>query len=239
MEKSINGIKLLHLEEADSTNRIALELCGAEHLFTVVADRQSGGMGRLGRSFFSPDGGLYMSVVLDPAKVICGVPVCTAAALAVKDALEARGISGLAVKWVNDILMNGRKVCGILTKARSCGEGINAVVVGIGVNLREPLGGFPDDIKDRAASVGYSGDRLLLAADIAARLGDYAATEKSRLLPLYRNSLALVGCESEVTDFSLGSEKIKGTVLGVDDECRLIFRGTDGRERVIISGEII
>ena len=84
----MNEIKIINVAVADSTNRMAMNTEQAEHLTAIVADRQTGGRGRLGRSFFSPEGGLYMSVILCPERVFCGTGFCTAAAaLAAKDAL--------------------------------------------------------------------------------------------------------------------------------------------------------
>ncbi len=238
-QKIINGIKILHFSELESTNKTAMEIKDAEHLDTVIADSQTGGRGRLGRSFFSPDSGLYITIVLEPCKIVCGLSMCTAAAaVAVRETLEDEGISGLQIKWVNDILKDGRKVCGILTEARSDGGGIFRVAVGIGINLREPQGGFPEDIKNRAGAVGFFGDKLALAAKIAARLGGIVEKAPETVAEKYRSQLAFVGNTVTVTDYADGAKKLRVKILGVDENCFLKVETENGEIRTLSSGEI-
>ena len=235
---NVNGIEIIEFEQADSTNKLARE--HGDHLCAVVAVRQSAGRGRMGRSFFSPEGGLYMSVILDPRKIKCGIGFCTAAAaLAARDALEAAGVTGLRIKWVNDLLQNGRKVCGILTEAVSDAGGINRIIVGIGINLCPPEGGFPPEIADRAGYVDYKGDRLQLAADITARLGRYSECTCERIAKLYGESIDMIGKKVELADYTRPGQRVTGTVLGVDESCFLRLLGEDGHEFSLSSGEII
>ena len=209
------------------------------HLDTVIADSQTGGRGRLGRSFFSPDGGLYVTIVLEPCNIVCGLSMCTAAAaVAVREALEDEGIAGLQVKWVNDILKDGRKVCGILTEARSEGGEISRVAVGIGINLKEPKNGFPEDIKDRAGAVGFLGDKLELAAKIATRLGGILEKSPETVAERYKSNLAFVGETVTVTDYANGAKKLRAKILGVDENCFLTVETESGDIRKISSGEI-
>ena len=110
---SESSVRILHYESLESTNKTAAELCEWEHLDTVVADTQTLGRGRFGRAFYSGCG-LYMSVIVDPLKIQAEIQNCTpAAALAVVDALESVGIDRLKIKWVNDILLDSKKICGI------------------------------------------------------------------------------------------------------------------------------
>ena len=180
-----------------------------------------------------------MSVLLDPERIFCGLPFLTAAAaVAVRDTLASNGIDGLCIKWVNDILMNGKKVCGILTEARTENGAVTRVCVGIGINLTEPPGGFPDDIRARAAAIGFRGDKLSLAAAIAARLGELISLDKNEIRRLYSCELFGLFERAEVTDYANGQKKILGTVLGVDENCFLRILTDDGEERHIASGEI-
>lgn len=236
---SSENVTLLHFATLDSTNRFALDTDEVHHLLTVVADSQTGGRGRLGRSFFSPKSGLYMSVVLNPENINCSLSLCTpAAAIAVSEALEKVGIEGLEIKWVNDLLLNGKKVCGILTEARTTNGKIDKIVVGIGINLLEPEGGFPEDISNKAGAVNYGGDKLKLAVDIAQRLDNYISSDSSAICDEYRKRLAFVGCEREITDYASGNEKIQGTLIGVNENCFLRIMTSQGEEKVISSGEI-
>ena len=219
----IGKTKILHYVTTASTNSIALDNAELTHGDAVLADSQDGGRGRMGRSFFSPTGGLYMSVVLDPTEIGCTLALCTAAAaVAVKGALENALIAGLKVKWVNDILKDGKKVAGILTEASSRGGSIDRVVVGIGINLKEPEGGFPDEIKKRAGAVGYGGDKSELAASIAERLIEYVKKSREEVARLYGASLGMIGERVMARDYTRPDEIFEGIVLGIDENCFLI-----------------
>lgn len=227
-------------DEVDSTNRIALESETAPHLFTVVADSQTGGRGRLGRSFFSYSGGLYMSVVLDVTELNIPLNLCTpAAALAVKDSLEHFGVGGIKIKWVNDLYKNNRKICGILTESRSDKGKIEKIVVGIGINLTEPEEGFPEDIKNKAGCAGYYGNKQTLAVDITKRIGALIKSERDDIISRYRHNMAWLGERVTVTDYSEKNKKVSGVIIGVDENCFLSLRLDDGTEKLLSSGEIV
>jgi len=180
-----------------------------------------------------------MSVVLDPTKIDCGLSLCTAAAaVAVKDALEDVGITGLTVKWVNDILKDGKKVAGILTEASSRGGSIDRVVVGIGINLKEPDGGFPDEIKKRAGAVGYGGDKSELASSIAERLIEYVKKSREEVARLYGASLGMIGERVMARDYTRPDEIFEGIVLGIDENCFLRIKTDNGEVLTLSSGEI-
>lgn len=145
--------KLILLSEVDSTNAClkSLALQGAEEYTAVLAMRQTGGRGRLGRSFFSPEGGVYLSVLYRPqcgAEKIPGLTVL--AAVAVCRAIER--VCGLScgIKWTNDVEYAGRKLCGILCESFFRGGEAN-VVVGVGINVNTAE--FPEEIRDRAGAL--------------------------------------------------------------------------------------
>lgn len=232
-------VSLLHFSELDSTNRFALEYEKPHHLLTVVADSQTSGRGRMGRSFFSPESGLYMSVILEPDKIKCPLTLCTpAAALAVRKVLETEGIKGIKIKWVNDLLLEGKKVCGILTQAQSENGKIGRIVVGIGINLCKGEYVFPEDIRDKAGCLNFRGDRLGLAECITAELSRYICSDAADICREYNSHLAFIGEHTSVTDYADGNRKVSGILLGADENCFLKLRTEDGRERLISSGEI-
>jgi len=139
----------------------------------LVALSQSGGKGRLGRRFFSPQNtGLYMSVILRPdLKPEDAILITTAAAVAISKAIDEVSGKFSGIKWVNDIYINGKKVCGILAEAgfNQTEPKLDYVVLGIGVNVYAPEGGFPEDIKDIADAVfseNQENMRALLCAKI-------------------------------------------------------------------------
>ncbi len=231
-------VKILHYQRLDSTNKTALELSDWEHLNIVVADSQTAGRGRFGRSFYS-DCGLYMSVILDPKKIQSKIQNCTpAAALAVVDALSSYGINNLKIKWVNDILVNGKKICGILTEAKSISREIGKIVVGIGININVPEDNFPDDIKTKAGSVKFNGNKIALAETIGYNLDRYISLSKQDISRAYNERLAFLGCETTVQNYADYFKKVTGKVLGVDDECFLMLETQDKQILHVSSGEI-
>ena len=167
-------------ESLPSTNLTAKQLAGegAPHGTLVVAEAQTAGRGRRGRSFASPLGtGLYLSVVLRSALPMESAALITsAAAVAVCRALQkVCGIDEVQIKWVNDLYYNGKKCCGILTEATAnfeTGE-LDSMVVGIGLNLYEPEGGFAPELADIATALfekDFFVSRCALAAAITNEL---------------------------------------------------------------------
>lgn len=139
-----------------STNDLLKEKAraGAPAGTVVVAARQTAGRGRMGRSFLSEDGGLYMSVLLRPAGAAADALRITAhAAVAVALAMEKHTGKPAAIKWVNDIYQGGKKVCGILAEGQASAAGMDFVVLGIGLNLKAPEGGFPEALRDIAGAL--------------------------------------------------------------------------------------
>ena len=239
-EKIIDGIKIHHYNCVDSTNRIALENTNAQHLLTVISDSQSGGRGRMGRQYFSYNGGLYMSVVLQISEITIPISLCTpAAALAVKDALNEAGILDVKIKWVNDLLLEEKKICGILTECRTTEKGLKSIVVGIGINLNKPENDFPEEIKHRAGYADFNGDKLTLAADIATRLGALVKSNPSDIVTQYEKNMAWIGEKVTLTDYADNNRKITGKIIGVNEDCFLKITLADGTERLLSSGEII
>lgn len=148
---------LYSYDTLSSTNDMAHTLAqkGAPEWSVVVAKSQTAGRGRLNRKFHSPQGtGLYMSVIVRPQIAPCdALKITTAAAVSVATALEELYGVTPTIKWVNDILVAGKKVCGILTESRLAGAALEYVVLGIGVNLTAPSGGFPEEIREIAGAV--------------------------------------------------------------------------------------
>ncbi len=242
----------------DSTNSLLKRyaMAGKTGDMVVVAEEQTAGRGRRGRSFFSPKGsGLYLSFLLHP-----DVPVAQAASLttvaAVAEARAIERVTGMetSIKWVNDIWIREKKISGILTEAQTSVEmgTLDYCIVGIGINLTEPEGGFPDDIKDVAGAV-YEGKakRGNLRNDLAAELikeflGLYASFPDKAYLAEYRKRCFCIGRDVEVMTSdhtAIGSEngqpdRIHAHVVDIDDECHLLVRYNDGTMGELSSGEI-
>ena len=239
-------IRVLHTERTASTNTDALRLAreGEEEGLLLIAREQTGGRGRLGRRFHSPGGtGLYMSMLLRPRCTAEETLLLTPmAAVAVAEALETVCGVSAGIKWVNDIVWNGKKICGILTEALyGTGNGPDAVVVGIGLNLAAPPTGFPEEIASIAGAV-YEGEcpdgtvAPRLTAEIWERFFAYYRGEAERAFQLgYRRRQILTGRRIFVLR---DGETVPATALGVDDRCGLTVRYEDQRVETLTCGEV-
>lgn len=219
-------------DSIDSTNSYAKGEFNGSPLI-VLADGQTDGRGRLGRSFFSPSGtGLYMSIALKlpiPTDVLTVV-----AAVAVSRAIEDFSDKCAQIKWVNDIFIDGKKVCGILCEALSCKDGAaDSVVIGIGINLSTES--FPEELSHIAGSLGdWDYDRNELAARIFAELLYLLSRDKAAVLKEYEDRLFILGKEIA---FVKGGSSRKGVAFGINEDANLLV-DVDGEIVALSSGEI-
>lgn len=247
---SVLGRPLTRLATTTSTNDEAHRAAkaGAPHGATWVAEEQSSGRGRRGRTWMSPPGeGLLFSVLLRPGCPPANLPpIALVAGLAVRDAV-ARAVpeAPIGIKWPNDVVAADRKVAGILVEASTVGNRIDAVVVGIGINVHTRS--FPDDLVDRATSVA------LLAAgappsdrappDRAEMLADVLAVLDRDLHFVARRGLGLLRARLEAAD-SLRGGRVRcdtggeGVACGIDDEGRLLVRSDAGEVETWMAGEV-
>lgn len=237
----------IHIHQIlDSTNNEAKRLAvsgGADHT-VIFAEEQTGGRGRLGRSFFSPKGsGIYMSLLLRPTlSADFAVRLTTAACVAVCRAIESVTGKACRIKWVNDIYLEGRKVCGILTEAVSNFEtgAIESVVVGIGVNFKAVPDDFPAEIRDKAGAI-FQDDtggitRNQLAAAMLGELASLTAMARTgEFLPDYKARSIVLG--RTVTVVSAKGER-SAFVEDIDQSGGLVVRWDDGSTGVISTGEV-
>ena len=233
-------------ETVASTNTEVKRLAeggGAEGM-VLIAQRQTQGRGRLGRSFWSPRGtGLYLSVLLRPRfPAEQALSITTAAAVAAAQAVDALTGERSQIKWVNDVYLRGRKVCGILTEAAVDFEtgGLQYAVLGMGVNVEPPAGGFSPELRGVAGALfagkAPAGARARLAAEFLNRFfALYGALPARPFMDEYRERSLLTGLDVTYTQ---GSETGRCRVLGVDGEARLLVRLPDGRERAFSTGEV-
>ncbi len=232
-------------DTVDSTNNAAKSTAlTADRPAVYIARTQTGGRGRLGRSFHSPaDTGLYMTVAYTTDTPLTEAVRMTAeAAVAAIAAIEALTDKRPAIKWVNDVYLDGCKIGGILTEAVTRPDGHNRMIVGLGINLTTTE--FPDGLRAPAsclfppheASPATPTFPGTLAGEITRRLleavnGD---TERAERLSFYRQHLLYTG-ESVIC--TRGSESFTGTVEGVSDDYSLLVT-VDGKTRILSSGEI-
>lgn len=207
----------------------------------MLALRQTGGRGRLGRSFFSPEGGIYLSLVLRPAlSPEASLFITTAAAVAAAEAIEELFGSKTLIKWVNDIYIYNKKVCGILTEGSINTEGrLDFAILGIGINISEPTGGFPEDIADIAGAVCKNAVSLDKKARLVGLFCDRFLTyynnigEKTFLKEYRRRSLLT----KKTVSFELNGTTHTGTVLGIDDNAKLLVE-TNGESFALGAGDV-
>lgn len=235
--------------ELASTNITAKEMAvsGEDvHGSVVIADSQTSGRGRRGRSFFSPAGGIYASFIIKPEGVYAeGADTFTvAAAVAVCEAVENVTGKSPGIKWINDVLLDGRKICGILTESAFDMESrcFDWIVIGIGINFSIDPADFPDDIKKTAGSLYPHGSRTVTRNMLTAELINCVFSlivnkEKSRdeLLASYKKRLTMLG--SRVNVFCAG-ESYSATALDLNENGNLIVKKDDGTTNILSSGEI-
>ncbi len=249
IEKYLNSAIPLSFDirpELSSTNTVLREMAanGAAEGTVLIAQRQSAGRGRLGRSFFSPDGsGLYMSLLLRPAFAPAQAAILTtAAAAAAAIAIEQVSAKGADIKWVNDIFMEGKKVCGILCEAAFDASGsLDFVIAGVGINITAPAEGFPPEISDIAGAV-FTHDNSpeeakehITATFLNTFTAFYANMDAREYFPEYKKRSFLLGREINVLR---NGEATPATALDLNDECNLLVRYRDGREEYLNSGEV-
>lgn len=223
-----------------STNEHAKKLAagGAPEWTAVLAGKQLRGRGRRGRRWASADGGIYLSVVLHPRRTGRMQALTFAAALAVDDAIRKRYPLKTSIKWPNDVLLDGKKVCGILTEAMF-GEGVSCVV-GIGLNANQKR--FSPAIAHSATSLliesGERADIDALAHDILARLRRYYAFfqdgEDGRILNEWKKRCETVGESVRVV---LPSGSFSGKAVGVTEEGMLRVRLRSGKIKIVAEGD--
>ena len=231
-----------------STNNRAKQLAleNAPHGTTVIAMQQTAGKGRLGRSFFSPREGIYLSIIIKPTFDLSkSVLVTAAAAVAVAQAIESVCGRHAQIKWVNDVYLDGKKICGTLTEGISDFETshIESLVIGIGVNTS--VKDFPDELRDTVGAVDGDYSRSALAAEIISRMLNFAENIESReFIQDYRKRSMVIGKNVTVYKgvYSVAPEKelegMPAKVLGIDDDGGLEVIYTDGKRETLTSGEI-
>lgn len=235
---------LFDVTDSTNTRCKALAEAGAAEGTLVIAGAQTAGRGRMGRSFFSPQNtGLYMSLLLRP--VIPpeeALSITTCAAVCVSEAIETLSGRNAGIKWVNDVYLDGKKVCGILTEAAfaPAGDTLRYAVLGIGVNITVPDGNFPQELESIAASI-FGTDtaedlRPRLAAEIVNRFFDwYPRLAEKPFYAGYRDRLFLRNRPVQVL---WGGHTGSGICLDVDRDFRLLVQMDDGTLQPISSGEV-
>ncbi len=246
LDSGYRHLDMTVLSTVDSTNVMVREKAnnGLAEGYTVISNEQTAGRGRYGRKFFSPNGtGVYMSVLLRPDNYSASqaVRITTMAAVAMCEAIEEVSDEKAQIKWVNDIFVKGKKVCGILTEASFGLESglLEYAVLGIGLNVYQPPEGFPKELEQIAGAIfAHTQDDMknrLVASFLNHFMGYYTAQNQTDYTEKYRNRSLAVGKQIQVIS---GNQVRNAFVYGVDDECRLLIKYEDGETASLAYGEI-
>lgn len=241
------GQHIIHLNTVDSTNTYAKKLAqqGAPSGTVVIADEQTGGRGRLGRSFSSPAGlGLYLTVILRPncppqqlMHLTCAV------GLAASDAVQSAAGIIPGIKWTNDLVVGAQKLGGILTELSidAASKLVDYAIVGIGINCCQQLEDFPPEIRDIATSLclcDRQTDRITLAAALIETLYQMNASllrSKADMMARFKGRCVTIGKEISILR---GDQVRHGKALDIDPDGALVVQLPDGSQEVIASGEV-
>lgn len=245
--KGTFGKKIVYQPSVKSTQEIAYSLArdGAPEGSIVLADEQTGGRGRLGRAWQSPAGtGIWMSLILRPEIPLQKAPQLTLLiAVAASKAIEK--VTGLeaAIKWPNDLLINGKKTAGILTELQAEADSIHSVIVGIGMNVNQESKHFSEEIAQIATSLAIEGGKTYKRAEVIG----YLLQEIESLYHQYlQNGFGVIKLLWEARAFSLGKRitarsvtgSITGYAKGITDEGVLLLEDDTGRVHSIYSADI-
>ncbi len=245
LSTSIIGKQIYHFDRVTSTNERLKELAdqGKPEGTVVIAEQQTAGKGRLGRSWFSPPGaGIWCSVLLRPDILPPDASKLTLlGAVAVAEGIELQCNVRLGIKWPNDLLFSGKKVCGLLTEMRAELDSVEYVVLGFGINIK-PVA-FPEEVKDRAISLeevtGAEVKRVQLVATILQALED-------NYLLFLKQGFRPVRSKWEDYNITLGKRvtvashrrPVSGIAVGLSVSGGLIVRTDAGVEQELLAGEV-
>jgi BirA family biotin operon repressor/biotin-[acetyl-CoA-carboxylase] ligase len=240
------GREIHSLAEVDSTNSYASKLAasGAPEGTVVVSEHQTAGRGRLGRKWVSPPGvNIYVSVILRPVVPPSDAPMVTlAASVALTRAIKAYGLPA-AIKWPNDVLINGRKAAGILTEMSAEPDRVRHIVLGVGIDVNMPKAAFPKELKDSATSLmmelGSKVDRAGLLRRFLSELEDaygmFTRGEKEAVLKSWRELSCTLGRNVKVGTLK---GEIEGLAVDIDSGGGLMVELEGGKVETLTSGDV-
>ena len=241
------GHKITHYFRIDSTNAVALSMAsnGARHGSVVLAEEQTAGRGRFGRTWYSEkSSGIYVSIILRPPLPPSAAPVLTLMAGVAAEAAIERA-TGLAadIRWPNDLLLSGKKLCGILTEMSADVDRLHAVVIGIGINVNHQA--IPEELRSIATSLRLESGKIHSRAQILVTL--LRAIEQQYQLLLREGNQAIIQRWTAVSSYAQGKRvrvlastgEFQAVTAGLESSGALRVRRDDGREEPLVAGEIV
>ena len=247
LNTKVLGTEVFTFKRVTSTNDVAATLArgGAHEGTLVVAEEQSRGRGRLGRSWFSPAGsGLWFSIVLRPVmKAENSSTIPLVVALGIADGLEQRYGVKAGLKWPNDVLVAGRKICGILTEAEFVNQRVSFVVAGIGLNVLTEQGDFPPELTGIATSLKIESDQEISRTGVLACVMEAIEDKYVKLCDrgfsalkkeLLRRSLTI----GKMTRVMTAKGIVEGVAADFDESGALVLRRDNGSSERIVAGDV-
>lgn len=247
LDTSIIAREMIYFDTISSTNTKAKEMAdkGAEDGTVIISEEQKGGRGRLGREWTSPKHmGIWMSIILRPKVNPNEISKVTqVAAASVVEAGKEMGFD-FYVKWPNDIIMNDKKICGILTEMSGELNHINYVVLGIGVNVNQDTDDFPDDLREKASSIKIELGKRVSRQELCAKILNHFETlydgftrdkQGIKAIAICREKSILIGKDVSVIR---GNDTFDAKVLDLNSAGELVVRKQDGVEERLFSGEV-
>ncbi|MFZ0964323.1 MAG: biotin--[acetyl-CoA-carboxylase] ligase [Terriglobia bacterium] len=241
------GRNIAHYFRTESTNAVALKLAaeGAEHGTVVVAEEQTAGRGRLGRAWYSEkSSGIYVSIILRPPLSPAAAPVLTLmAGLAAQKAVSSTTGLTVDIRWPNDLLVSGKKVCGILTEMSAELDRLHAVVLGIGMNVNHSV--MPAELEEIATSLRMEAHRGISRVQVLTTL--LRELDRYYQLLLKNGTRAITERWEAASTFAHGKRvrvvtatgDVLATTTGVDPSGALRIQYDDGRQESLVAGEVV
>jgi BirA family biotin operon repressor/biotin-[acetyl-CoA-carboxylase] ligase len=242
LRTKVIGKDIKYFKETESTNIIAREIAASVDEGTIViAESQTAGRGRLGRKWISPEGGIWLSIILKPRiEPVYAPRITLLAGVSVAKTMQGFGLPA-KIKWPNDILINGKKVCGILTEIGAEVDIIDYLVVGIGIDANVDTGTFPEEFRDNSTSLekemGYKINRVEFVQKLLEEFENiYTEFQKDGFPHILEEWRKMSGTIGQWVKITAQARTIYGEAIGVDNEGALIVETSEGHLEKIVAG---
>jgi BirA family biotin operon repressor/biotin-[acetyl-CoA-carboxylase] ligase len=246
LQTELIGKEIHHFAGVTSTNDVAKKLAveGAEEGTVVIAETQTDGRGRVGRGWFSPRGGVWFSTILRPkVSPEDALKLTLTTAVAVARVIRKTLRLNSEIKWPNDVLIEGKKVCGILTEMSTSGKVVDFVILGVGINANVNIDSFPAHLRNSVTSLKKElrqevpRERFLqaLLEEFELYYKMFTRNEFDLILEEWRDLAKFLGSYVEIV--SCG-EKLVGLAVDVDQSGALLIKTRDGNVRRVVSGDV-